>query len=841
MRYYLNVILSILLISGSLGAAENFEVEKNIKKEIQVTAANTYTNEKQEGNSAIKAKDFVIKEGAELRVYGDGIEKAKNVRGIYVEGNRFSSKMEIQKGAKVFVDITSNTEEESLSTQELDRSIGGFKNRPVEGMYVKHMSKAFEIRKGGELNIKTYDNQLLKAQKKVSEGKKADEEHDETDLFHQLLRKSAALSMGAALVNSGTINIESSGIGIKNGDYEDKKMDFKEGSETNIKAGLIAIGAGKSKVTFEKGSKANLISGAYGLIAKQAEFKEGSKVRAMGKYALGNYDYKGNGDKYIFEKGSEIDLFANEAGLYALNLGGSSKVYARGKNIVETCNTRERSEGFTFEKGSILEGNIKNSYDAHLIMEEGVKLFVNNQMEAKMDFKGELYAGPREAYEEIERKSYAETAEDMDATAGASVLLLGKLKEQQIDTLGGATPYRNPPPNNYYTVDVNREKANTTKESMLNLENAKLHLRVGGMFSEDSKQNDMLLFSKRARVKGKAEMILHPTNISGIQRNMVFHLLEEEKKNGEYDLEKLSLNLPDTELGPLVFTREDKKLADKYIISLRDTGKLSKSAISSMNFARDSYEWNKKELQEIQQKIFVKKDVEVGENFWILSSQENFTNKETRRKWKENNLYAGYDHTFGPRLSLGFFAGKSAGGINSTAQGVYIQKDFDSFYMGTLVKITAIKQEKKRNHSSDISFMIGHQWDNKSNVYTDNRLMITRGHMSSHQYTEGNGMITQREKFNYVDGEFRSRIGYGFNSGSIFAEVGLGKHILGKQRILWNGKVQEELKHDGLDKKIGVGGEWKFRQHKIDMKISKEYSRYYKSDIKMSFGYSYKF
>ncbi|EHO22090.1 hypothetical protein HMPREF9466_00179 [Fusobacterium necrophorum subsp. funduliforme 1_1_36S] len=42
-------------------------------------------------------------------------------------------------------------------------------------------------------------------------------------MFHQLLRKSAGLSMDADLVNSGNLNIESTGIGIKNGDFLQNK------------------------------------------------------------------------------------------------------------------------------------------------------------------------------------------------------------------------------------------------------------------------------------------------------------------------------------------------------------------------------------------------------------------------------------------------------------------------------------------------------------------------------------------------------------------------------------------------------------------------------------------
>ncbi|EHO22091.1 hypothetical protein HMPREF9466_00180 [Fusobacterium necrophorum subsp. funduliforme 1_1_36S] len=65
-----------------------------------------------------------------------------------MEGNRFSTKMEIMEGAKVIINLTTNSEDESLSKQEVNRSIAGFKDRPLEGMYVRHTSKPFEIKKG---------------------------------------------------------------------------------------------------------------------------------------------------------------------------------------------------------------------------------------------------------------------------------------------------------------------------------------------------------------------------------------------------------------------------------------------------------------------------------------------------------------------------------------------------------------------------------------------------------------------------------------------------------------------------------------------------------------------
>lgn len=833
-NYFIRMCLFFGIISTFAGAVtpQDFTLQEGEVKNIELSAEHVFSSPGKPGGT-LNAKKFNLEKNSTLNIHGEVSEEVKNIRGLYIEGKKFgNSNPSIKNGANLSINISMNKEAEMKKGDV-----------PIEGIYINSRGGAtdrFHIEKNGKLNIEVYANQDLEVENNLT-----GDHENKKDLFHQLLKKSVGLTFDIGVKNSGEMNIISTGRGIRKGNYKNNmELEFEEGSKTKVKAGLIALDATESKVTFKKGSYAELIGGAYGIIAAEANFEEGSKVKAMGKYGLGNYVWKGKGDQFWFHSGSEVDILANEAAFYAISLHGKTKANAKAKNLFKQANTRiegssDNLDILTFESGSTLEGNIVESPDLRITMEKGSKFFVDEKVEAReLSLDGDLCVGAREAYENIQRKTYQEEIESMDGAAGASVILWGKLKEKHcLQDLKAKMPYEEVSPEQYNTVHFDGQRGLT-----LNLNAANLHLKLGGKWGHSPEINDKLTFSNRTSIKGiGANIILHPVNISGIKKDMSFDLLEEEKKNGEYDLEKLSLNLPDTELGPLVFTREDKKLADKYIISLRDTGKLSKSAISSMNFARDSYEWNKKELQEIQQKIFVKKDVEVGENFWILSSQENFTNKETRRKWKENNLYAGYDHTFGPRLSLGFFAGKSEGGINSTAQGVYIQKDFDSFYMGTLVKRTAIEQEKKRNHSSDISFMIGHQWDNKSNIYTDNRLMITRGHMSSHQYTEGNGMITQREKFNYVDGEFRSRIGYGFNSGSIFAEVGLGKHILGKQRILWNGKVQEELKHDGLDKKIGVGGEWKFRQHKIDMKISKEYSRYYKSDIKMSFGYSYKF
>ena len=49
-----------------------------------------------------------------------------------------------------------------------------------------------------------------------------------------------------------------------------------------------------------------------------------------------------------------------------------------------------------------------------------------------MDLRGELFVGPREAYENIKSKNYKEEIEKMDSVAGASVILMGKLKKSII-------------------------------------------------------------------------------------------------------------------------------------------------------------------------------------------------------------------------------------------------------------------------------------------------------------------------------------------------------------------------------------------------------------------------
>ncbi|WP_027131534.1 autotransporter outer membrane beta-barrel domain-containing protein [Fusobacterium necrophorum] len=839
MKHYLR---NIMLIGGIVFqtalcgvTAEDFILHEGEVKTIEVDQNHTFSKAGRIGG-AINAKKFSLEKNSKLNIQGEIFEEVKNIRGIYIEGKKFGvGNPGIKEGASLSMNIAIDKEKQMLKGDV-----------PVEGMYIS--SKApkqdkFQIDKNGKLDIVVHANQFLEREENLT-----GDHENKKDLFHQLLKKSIGLSFDTNIKNYGELKIESTGTGIKKGARNSgNHLEFENDSKTYIKAGLIGIFAPESKIFFKKGSYAKLVGGAYGIIAAEANFEEGSKVKAMGKYGFGNYIWKGKGDQFRFKSGSEVDILANEAAFYAISLHGKTKARAKAKNLFLQANTKIEGvetnlDTFTFEKESLLEGNISKSWYANITMEEGVKFFVENEIQANLLLKGDLYVGPREAYENIKRKSYKDEIKDLDAKAGASVILLGKLKEQSLEDLKARLPYEKASINQYYMVNYNIDEGN--RKTIFTLDNSKIHLRVGGKWKNNTSLNDKLFLAKNTSINGTgAEIVIHPTNVSGIQRNMTFDLLEEEKKmeTGEFDLEGMKISLSETELGPLVFARKDRKLEDRYIISLSDTGKLSKAAIQSMNLARDSHEWNMKELQGIQHTIFAKKDQELRENFWILSSHENFINKETDRKWKQNSLYAGYDYTFSPKLSLGFFAGQSTGGMKSIAQGIYFRKSLAPFYVGGMVKRTELKQEEKRNHSGDISFIVGHVWDKKSKLYVNNSFALTRGHVSSSQYIEGNGMHTEREKFNYVDGEFHSRLGYNFTDGSLFMEVGLGKHILGKQRILWNGNVQEELKHDGLRKRIGIGGQWKIKHHGIDMKISKEYSKYYKSNMKVSLGYSYSF
>lgn len=663
-------------------------------------------------------------------------------------------------------------------------------------------AKEVTIEEKSTLNIKGDTNGLF-AKNKVTVEEKAN--------LNIETENKIALKLGENLETFGNINIKNAGTGIL-ADNTTSVLKFENGSKTIVNAKDVAINAQKGTSEFKGGSNIELTSNKYALVAKKAVFEKGSTVKLNAEYGIGTLSETDSSD-VTFNSQSEVNINSSNSGIYNVNVGGSGKLSIKAPNVLKQVRTVNQS--LKFENGSILEGNIEKSWNANLILDKGSKMFVNNKIEANMDIKGDLFVGTRNSYEKEESKNSMQTLSTMSTFSSSD---------------------------KYYTVHYNKDSnGNKTK---VNLDNANIHLRINGAQSEN---NDKMVFSKDTEIRGKGEITLHPQNVSKVKRNMSFTLLEEEGKdvggNKVYDLEKLPLTLGKVEFGALKFGRKDKKLNGRYVVTLVATGELSEAAKNTLINSRDSYKYNQEELKAISDKIFENHNLELKNNFWLLVSKENLKNKDSVIKLNENTKYAGYDHTFNTGISLGFFAGQSTGRYKNIGQGIYLKKDLKPFYLGTVYKHTKSKDKNndKKLHSNDFSFVVGYNKDISEKTFLDSNIKLTKGYISDYKYTAENDLNTRNDKTNYWNGEINAKLGYKFKYGDAFLKAGLDKDLKGNQKVIWDENIDEEIKYDDLSKNIGIGIEYKVKQHSFNIELSRKYSKHYRANTKISFGYSYKF
>ena len=663
-------------------------------------------------------------------------------------------------------------------------------------------AKEVTIEEKSTLNIKGDTNGLF-AKNKVTVEEKAN--------LNIETENKIALKLGENLETFGNINIKNTGTGIL-ADNTASVLQFENGSKTIVNAKDVAVNAQKGTSEFKGGSNVELTSNKYALVSKKAVFEKGSTVKLNGEYGIGTLSETDSSD-ITFKPQSEININSSNSGIYNVNVGGSGKVSIKAPNILKQVRTVNQS--LKFENGSVLEGNIEKSWNANLILDKGSKMFVNNKIEANMDIKGDLFVGTRNSYEKEESKNSMQTLSTMSTFSSSD---------------------------KYNTVHYNKDS--NGHKTKVNLDNANIHLRING---EQSESNDKIVFSKDTEITGKGEITLHPENISKVKRNMTYSLLEEEGKdvggNKVYNLEKTSLTLKTVEFGPLVYGRKDKKVNGKYIVTLEDTGELSQAAKNTLTNSRDSYKYNQEELKAISDKIFENHNLELKNNFWLLVSKENLKNKDSVIKLNQNTKYAGYDYTFNTGISLGFFAGQSTGRYKNIGQGIYLKKDLKPFYLGTVYKHTKSKDKNndKKLHSNDFSFVVGYNKDISEKTFLDSNIKLTRGYISDYKYTAENDLSTKNEKTDYWNGEINAKLGYKFKYGDAFLKAGLDKDLKGNQKVIWNENIDEEIKYDDLSKNIGIGMEYKIKQHSFNIELSRKYSKHYRANTKISIGYSYKF
>ncbi len=835
----------IILMLFALGAlsVQAFAVSKkvlneNVSEEFKVTKNST------NANPALKVtKQIELNGGSVLKIIGNIKEKATDyILGLdHKEGNFGTKGILIKEDGNLDINI------------KLKDSEKGYPSYSLVGMQTYSPKKKFEIEKNGNLNIVVHSNKPLVKQSKINAPHK-----DNKDLFHQLYYTSVGTRLGMDLISKGNINIESTGWGMMGQRLkEPKNIDFENGSKTNIKAGLIGIYFPKdgTTVNFKEGSYTKLISGIYGLVARKAVFESGSKIDAYGKYGLGNFEYKGAGDKYFFKKGSEVNILANHSALYGISLQeGSAKVNAKAKNILHTVDTRKGAtqtlDTFTFDNGSILEGNIVESWSSKIKLDEGAKLFVNDEIDTNLIAKGDIYIGPRTAYENVENKVYKEEVKkqlgDVDAVVGASVILMGEhskvnlddLKTDELDDHYGKPrdihPFPEVDPNKYYTVRFNDYNYNSDDRKIkVNFDNAKIHLRLGK--EKDGRINDKLFFSKISTIEenSKAKVKVHVGKGFNPDKAREVKFIESAKRSAKDLAEAKIFNFEDIKIGGAIYKYD---LANS---KFRDTGIITADGKESIAATRNNFAWYRNINSEVFGKVFVKNDSEKRNNFWLLSSNINLKNKDTKDKFKQSNYYAGYDFNVIPKLRVGLFAGKSNGLNKSDSYGLYMVKDFDKFYIGTAFKKSEMKIGNKKLSHNDFVVAAGHKWE-ADNFFAENKITLVRGKMPEYTTTK-NDLDTKREKFNYLDGELSTKLGYKYSNLSLFTEANLIKNLWGEQKIVWDEGVERELKQDGIDTTVSLGGEYKIYNHKFDVKLSKKWNKHYRSNVGVTFGYSYKF
>lgn len=536
-----------------------------------------------EGNGKVTtAKKLILGKNSHLKIKGE------NSKGLEIKGG-FSPEINIGEGATLDIDIENSTKDEA-------------------GLTLVSSTRNFTIQKNGNLKLKKRFNGVINS----------------GDIFKQFLDRRGegtllrGISINKKFVTEGNIEIESAGTGIGFDKKTPKwkgEIEFKKGSKTFVKAGFAGVFARYNKVTFEEGSNTTLIGGAYGLMANKGIIQKGAKVTLMGNYGTGKFEVKEH-DFLKFESGSELNILANDSALYGIRLKGKTKLIAKGYNVLRQIDTYADGEHsldtVTFEKGSILDGNIDRSWNSQFLLEEGTKLFVPNKIQANLEIKGDLFVGPRSAYEG-KQKTYKEAVEDADTVAGATAIFMGKQAQRaRKGEIRYGETHNDFSPDEYYTLKYNENSYNY--KSTFNLNNGKINLRLGDK-DRFGRINDKIIFSKNTIIKGKGELVFHKRNSSQVTKNTVFKILEEEglkNINGTqgYYLEKLPLKIPDVSFGQLVFTTKVQKLNGRYVVSLVFKG------IEADNFLLAKGETktlNKKKEGSLEDAILSAKEVTIEE------------------------------------------------------------------------------------------------------------------------------------------------------------------------------------------------------------------------------------
>lgn len=797
--------------------------------------------------------------GAEEFKTSDTIVDAENKEFLITNNKYKTRKLELKNGANVLVNIKYNEglnidrnikllDSSSLiinaeinNSKKYALNLKRFKNE------IENSSLKVKSNQGGVLT--TYPLQLKNSTLDISADKIGLElkGNTKTILSENSNLKIVASSgiKGGEITTSGNIKIYSKNIGIETG-----KIDFKDKSTTFILSdGTIGLFTKNS--VFEKGSK-TFISASNSLsegikINKEntlIEFKEGSETIIIANKGIAKQE---DAKPIKFESGSEEIIIAGATAIYETRLSGKTKLIASAHNVFgnivydlkNSVKDYSEREPFVLENGSILNGNIVKPGKVKIELSNGAKFFIPERLGGHFILKGDLYIGPREAYEKNDIKEY----------------IINKVKnslnheefEKIKKTIENGGGYKERNADKYYTVIYKRyehrdDPNNVTQTDAVDetryfdLQGGRIHFRVGGKFDSGDNKNDKLILkdiNQRENTKIEltgigAEIVIHPTNLNTININDNFDIIEEINldKDTNFTLANANLKINDLEIGPIVFSRKDKIIDNKYIISLQNQGKLSPTAIKILNEEKINHKKALEKSYFFKDFIFDKKN---KNSFWMLA--ENNSNI--------NNLYLGYEKKF---------SNTTLGGLTEISKlsnyGIYSTYNLDNLYLGALLQKAKTNERKSKYEDLNLSLSSGYKFSLNNHSYIDTKFLITIGKKFKQNFQK-QGINIEMENMAYLRNDLDIKYAYKFTNSNIYARFGVGKHLIGKQKITMkkteNLKVNEVIRYNEINKRIAFGGEFKLNNHIFNTEISKFLSKNYKSKLKFSITYSYKF
>lgn len=649
------------------------------------------------------------------------------------------------------------------------------------------------------------------------------------------------------LNNYANIKVESLGNAIE-ADNVEFKGKGEDKAKTIVKANKIGIDS--KNIIFNEKSQSFITSGFKGIVTdKRAEFKKGSETIIIANKAISkNHDAR----PHYFESGSEEVIIAGASAFYEPRLRGKTKLIASAHNIFgQALLTQEDSgkkyenlDSFVLEKGSILNGNILKSGEVKIELSEGAKFFIPDRIGSHFVLKGDLYVGPRSAYEKDDIKDIIK--DKMKTFMNEKDFL--KFKEE-VDKGAG---YKERNPNEYYTLEYKRYESGDDDKTpaagtdaafgtrYFDLKGGKIHLRFGGKFESNEAKNDKIILKDRT-INGKnteieivgtgAEIVLHPRNIEKIKLDDKFDFIEEINLNKEdkFTLKDAKIKLNDFIIGPFIFSRNDEIKNNKYTISLKYQGQLTESALLMMKDVKKSYGANLSENFLLKEKIF---DETKDKSFWTFATKE---------KKQNEKLYLGYNHLLG-KSTIGIFA--EAKRLDS--YGIYTNYNLNNFVMGILFKKQKSEKNKIKYRSTELLMNASYKYNFINSFYLKTGFTTTFGKLYSNEYKKDNIKI-KTENMHYLRGDLNTEFGYAVGNKKVYLKFNIGKHISGNEKAEIsaveneNLKIFKDIEHKGYDKKIAIGGRYDINNHSINLEMSKFLSENYKENIRYNIIYSYKF